>query len=435
MNSLSQSEIMIHDLTSCLSCGHGNLQPIINFGETPLADALIREEDLDKQEILAKLELVFCPACALVQINQVVSPEVLFCRNYPYYSSVSQSLMKHFRDSASRIIASRNLNSNSLVIEAASNDGYMLRIFLDAGIQVMGIDPAEGPARIAQRGGILTLNTFFCHTLAQELARSGKRADVFLANNVLAHVPDLNGFVEGIRIVLKDTGIAVIEVPYVVDLVDHVEFDTIYHQHLCYFSVTALDNLFRRHSLFLNQLERTTIHGGSLRLFVELRENVRQSVSDVLAYERERKVSGIEFYQNFAAKVQNVRDELREMLTTLKSAGCSIAGYGAAAKATTMMTYVGIDRSHLDFIADLSPVKHFKYMGGNRILIVPPSEIMERMPDYVLILAWNFGREIMQQLHKYAEQGGKFIIPLPEPTVIEYDDMTKDLALIADNRT
>ncbi|MBX2990366.1 MAG: class I SAM-dependent methyltransferase [Bacteroidetes bacterium] len=426
---------MIRELTRCLACGNSNLFPIIDFGETPLADALIRKEDLDKPELLAELKLVFCPACALVLITQVVSPEILFCRNYPYYSSVSPSLLQHFRDSAYRIIASRNLDSSNLVIEAASNDGYMLRTFSDAGIQVMGIDPAEGPATIAQRRGICTLKTFFCRSLAQELARYGKRADVFLANNVLAHVPDLNGFVDGIRIVLKDTGIAVIEVPYVVDLVDHVEFDTIYHQHLCYFSVTALDNLFRRHSLFLNELERTAIHGGSLRLFVELRENVGQSVSDVLAFERERKVNGLEFYQDFVAKAQNVRDELRKMLSILKSAGSSIAGYGAAAKATTMMAYAGIDRSHLDFIADLSPVKHNKYMGGNRIPIVPPSEIMERMPDYVLILAWNFGREIMQQLRKYAEQGGKFIIPLPEPTVVEYDEVTKDFAQKADNRT
>ncbi|MEO8168485.1 MAG: methyltransferase domain-containing protein, partial [bacterium] len=244
----------------CFSCGNKELHSILNFGKTPLADALLWERQLNEPEIFAHLELAFCHACSLVQITESVDPEILFQRDYPYYSSVSPSLMKHFSDSAKNIIADRQLDAHSLVIEAASNDGYMLKTFVDAGIPVLGIDPAEGPAAVAKEKGIPTLNTFFTSKLAEQLKAEGKSADVFLANNVLAHVPDLNGFVEGIKILLKDTGVAVIEAPYVVDLVDHIEFDTIYHQHLCYFSVHALDNLFRRHGLYLNDI----VHAKSL---------------------------------------------------------------------------------------------------------------------------------------------------------------------------
>ncbi|PMP86592.1 MAG: methyltransferase, partial [Roseiflexus castenholzii] len=234
----------------CRASGSPNLLPILSFGVTPLADRLLTAEQLGGEEPFAPLTLVFCPDSALLQIQETVDPEVLFYAEYPYFSSVSKSLLKHFGESAQAIMASRALGPESLVVEAASNDGYMLRNFVERGIPVLGIDPARAPAEAARKIGIPTLNTFFTQELAQQLRSEGKAADVFLANNVLAHVPDLNGFVRGIRIMLKDDGIAVIECPYVVDLVDHCEFDTIYHQHLCYFSVTALDRLFRAHGLF-----------------------------------------------------------------------------------------------------------------------------------------------------------------------------------------
>jgi SAM-dependent methyltransferase len=324
------------------------------------------------------LEVAFCPNCSLVQILETVDPEELFCSDYPYYSSVSASLLEHSKQNVLELIDRRRLESESFVVELASNDGYLLKNYVDNGIPCLGIDPAEGPALGAEEIGVPTLCTFFGEDLARHLSGEGKQADVIHANNVLAHVADTNGFVEGLRILLKDDGVAVIEVPYVKDLIDHCEFDTIYHQHLCYFSVTALDHLFRRHGLYLNEVRPLTIHGGSLRLYVERREAVGSSVEAYLAEERAFGVDTLAYYRRFAEKVAGIKTGLREMFVRLKSEHHRIMAYAAAAKGCTLVNTIGIGPEWVDSIVDKNPHKHGKYMTGTHQPILPTQRLLER---------------------------------------------------------
>jgi SAM-dependent methyltransferase len=409
---------MHNSIETCRLCDGTRLEPVLWLGCTPLADALVGPAQLHLPEPRFPLEVVFCRNCSLLQLAETVAPQVLFCREYPYYSSFSDALLQHSRENADQLVGSRLLNSSSFVVELASNDGYMLQNFAARGIPVLGIDPAEGPARVAQQNGISTLPAFFDKSLAKRLRAEGRTADVIIANNVLAHVPDLSGFVEGIRLLLKADGLAVIEVPYVRDLVDHCEFDTIYHEHLCYFSVATLDRLFRRHALFLNHVEHLPIHGGSLRLFVEPAENGRESVRQFLNDEKVNSVTSLQYYRDFSRRVRDIREALRRLLTELRQDGKRIAAYGAAAKGSTLINYADIGGDFLDFVVDRNTHKQGLYMPGKHLPIFAPTRLLEKMPDYVLLLSWNFAGEILQQQEEYRRQGGRFILPVPRPVVV-----------------
>jgi SAM-dependent methyltransferase len=407
-------------ITRCRSCGAKDLEHILSLGTTPLANSLPASDTPEGGEHVYPLDVVFCPTCTLVQITETVQPDVLF-RDYLYFSSFSDTMVRHAKGLVEEVLGERELGSDSLAAEVASNDGYLLQFYKREGIPVLGIEPARNVARVAvEERGVRTLSEFFGNDLARELAGRGERADVLHANNVLAHVADLNGFVSGVRHFLKETGVAVIETPYIKDLVDHCEFDTIYHEHLCYYSATALDHLFRRHELEITGVSRVAIHGGSLRLRVqhagaaEPDEAVRRLLEDEQAWG----VGDVEFYRVFAARVERLKEELRNLLADIRQRGARVAAYGAAAKGSTLLNYFRIGRETIDFVADRSTYKQGRYMPGVRIPIVEPERILQEMPPYLLLLTWNFADEILEQQAEYRRRGGRFIIPVPELRVV-----------------
>jgi len=406
------------EIHACRSCGSAELAKVLDLGRQPLANALLDPAAAGGQEPLYPLEVAFCRDCALVQVTERIPPEELFARDYPYFSSFIPALLAHSKAHVDELLKTRPLGKDSLVVEVASNDGYLLKNFAVADVPVLGIDPAGGPAAAARRIGVETVEDFFGADLATRLAAEGKKADVILGNNVLAHVDGINGFVEGFAILLKDDGIAEFEFPYLRDLIEECAFDTIYHEHVFYYSLTALEPLFGRHGLHLNDVRRLPIHGGSLRLTVSKTPGRSPALEKLMAEERQLGMHTEAYYERFADRVAGVREKLRALVAACREEGATVAAYGAAAKGATLLNYAGLDHRDIAYVVDRNTHKQGKLMPGVKLPIRAPEVLVEERPEYLILLAWNFADEIMAQQAGYALAGGKFIVPVPEPRVV-----------------
>ena len=394
------------------------MHDVVSLGRMPPANALPAAPGAG--EVRYPLEVVMCGACSLLQLTETIPPGELFVE-YAYFSSRSAPMVEHARLLVAGVIAERALGPGDLVVEIASNDGYLLQHYRDRSVPVLGIDPAENVVEVAVAAGIPTRAAFFTRSLAEELRRGGTVADVVHANNVLAHVPDVNDFVAGVRHLLSDDGVFVVETPYVRDLIEKLEFDTIYHEHVFYYSLHALAGLFERNGLFVADVERIPIHGGSLRVrAVPAGAGVRPAdrVRDLLDKEKTLGMDTPAFYGDFDRRVGELLEELRSFLAERRANGRRIAGYGAAAKGSVLLNALGAGTETIEFVVDDTPFKQGRFMPGVGIPIVEPRVLLEVMPDDVLILAWNFADAIVAKEHEYRARGGTFLLPLPTPRVL-----------------
>ena len=401
---------------TCRSCGAPLETLFVDLGMSPLCERFLTADQLDDMEPFYPLDVRICDACLLVQVPTYVSADEIF-REYGYFSSFSDSWVEHARRYAGAMVASLRLDADSRIVEIASNDGYLLQHFIAAGIPVLGVEPARNIAREAVARGIPTLAEFFGAELARRLVAEGGRADLVVANNVFAHVPDLNDFTGGLAILLKPGGTLTIEVQYLVRLIEGNQFDTIYHEHFMYYTVLSAQRALGRHGLRVFDVEELPTHGGSIRLFVAHADDPRPpsaGLDAVRSRERDAGYDDVTGYAGFSAKVAETKRSLLDFLIGARRAGASIVGYGAPGKGNTLLNYCGVRTDFLDYTVDLNPYKQGRFLPGTHIPILKPERIAETLPDYVLILPWNLRAEITGQLAYVRDWGGRFVVPIPQ---------------------
>jgi SAM-dependent methyltransferase len=407
---------------ACRFCGTPLSHVFVDLGAQPLANSYLEPEALGKAEPFYPLCVYVCEACFLVQLPEEEKPEAIFS-DYAYFSSYSESWLRHARTYAEAMIERLRLGPGHQVVEIASNDGYLLRWFAERGIPVLGVEAARNVAEAAEAAGIPTVVKFFGRETARELKAEGKRADLLVGNNVLAHVPDLNDFVAGLAILLGPTGVLTMEFPHLLRLMAEDQFDTIYHEHYSYFSFQAVRRVFAFHGLTVFDVEELPTHGGSLRVYVRHEDDgskpVGDRVRDLLAREEEAGMGRLDTYRSFAERVCEVKRGLLRFLIQAKEEGKSLAGYGAPAKGNTLLNYCGVRTDFLDYTVDRSPHKQGRFLPGTRIPIHGPDRLRETRPDYVLILPWNLKEEIMEQMADVRSWGGRFVVAIPEVRVFE----------------
>lgn len=411
-----------HIKRTCRFCGEELKVNFVDLGMSPICNDLIKPEQLNHMEPFYPLHAFVCEKCFLVQIEEYVSPKEIF-NDYTYFSSYSDSWLKHAKAYADKMTNLLGLNENSKVVELASNDGYLLQYFVEKKIPVMGIEPAANVAEFAMKKGINTLVKFFGAETAKEAAERFGKADLLLGNNVLAHVPNINDFVSGMKILLKPQGTITMEFPHLMRLMEQNQFDTIYHEHFSYLSLIAVEKVFAYHGLELFDVEELPTHGGSLRIYAKHMEDNTRTVSENIVNLRNRELNAgfnkTEIYSEFEEKVKDTKRKILDFLIKAKAENKTIAGYGAPGKGNTLLNYCGIRTDFVDYTVDRSPHKQGHYLPGTLIPIYDPAKIKETKPDYIFILPWNLKDEIMNQLSYVREWGAKFVVPIPEVKVFD----------------
>ncbi len=407
---------------NCRFCGHALTHEFVDLGFSPPSNSYLTNTQLNEPETFFPLKIMVCEKCFLVQIDEFAKHDDIFNADYAYFSSFSTSWLAHAKAYTEMMTQRFGLNSQSQVIEIASNDGYLLQYFKEQGVPVLGIEPTANTAAAAKEKGIESVVDFFGVRLATKLAGEGTKADLLLGNNVLAHVPDINDFVGGLKILLKENGVITFEFPHLLQLIDKNQFDTIYHEHFCYLSLVAVQQIFAKQGLDIFDVEEVTTHGGSLRIFAKHTEDstkpIEGNVGDMLRKEISFGLKDLTIYRDYQQKAEKVKNDFTAFVIEAKSKGKKVAGYGAAAKGNTLLNFAGTKKDLLHFVADASPHKQNKFLPGTHIPVYDEQKIKDEKPDYIVILPWNLKDEISKQLSYIGDWGGKFVVAVPELQIL-----------------